>query len=316
MVPRPHRALRLAARSRRYAGTRRGRRGRRPRPAPPGRRPRTSRPGPRRIRERRVVVRVRELAVVADPFPDRERLLVVALHRGEVALPPADATERLEQTGPEPSDRRATRAAASIASSRRRASSRWPCFCQNRHMAKREPDRHGRLGPGDRPVEDRADVVVGELEPLEPAPLLVPGELRRGRARPGPRTTPRWRASDRVALAARLEPLRGVLADRLEQPEPRLAVGRLVDRGRGSGRRAPSARRRRRRRAPSAGPQIGLGRLEVGRSRRRPTAGRAAGGSRRRAGRSSRRSRRAASAAAPAGRGRRPTGRRAGARAG
>ena len=65
-----------------------------------------------------------------------------------------------------------------------------------------------------------------------------------------------------------------------------------------------------------AGPRDRLRRLDVEPARRTPTAGRGAAGCRRRGGRSSRRWRRAGSAAARAGPGRPPRGRRAGARAG
>ena len=68
-----------------------------------------------------------------------------------------------------------------------------------------------------------------ELEPVEPAPLVAAGQLA---ARPRSASATyqsRWRRPDEVGLAARLELLRGELADRVEQPEPRLAVGRLLD---------------------------------------------------------------------------------------
>ena len=40
-----------------------------------------------------------------------------------------------------------------------------------------DADRDRRVGRRDGPVEDRADVVVLELEPVEPAPLVGPGQL-------------------------------------------------------------------------------------------------------------------------------------------
>ncbi len=103
-------------------------------------------------------------------------------------------------------------------------------------------------------------------------------------------------------LAARLEALGGVLADRLEHREPRLAVGALVDADEAlvGERHEPiddvDAR------APRPGRVTASAASRSEAARRRRTAGRAADGCRRRAGRSSRRWRRAASAAARAGR--------------
>ena len=67
--------------------------------------------------------------------------------------------------------------AAAIASSRRRASARWPRFCQKRHIANASPIATGGSRRGDRPVEDRPDVVVLALEPVEPAPLVGARQL-------------------------------------------------------------------------------------------------------------------------------------------
>ena len=70
--------------------------------------------------------------------------------------------------------------AAAIASSRRRASARWPRFCQKRHIEKASRIATGGSGRRDRPVEDGPDVVVLELEPVEPAPLVGAGQLGGG----------------------------------------------------------------------------------------------------------------------------------------
>ena len=224
------------------------------RPCRPGHRSRIAPVRADRIGERRVVVRVRQLAVVADALPDRERLLVADLHRGEVALPPADAAERLDAGEPGGAGRRATTAPRAIASSRRRASPRWPCFCQNRHIVNASPIATGGVRLGDRPVEDGPDVVVGELEPVEPAPLVVAGELRAPRARRGRRTS---RDGGARIASARRAPRAARRRTRGSTRAARSAARRRRSRrpGRGSGRRAPSGRRRRRRRAPRPGPQ-------------------------------------------------------------
>ena len=204
-----------------------------------------------------------------------------------------------------------------MASSRRRASSRWPRFCQNRHIANAEPDR--RVARRPRRSPDRA------------RPGCCRARARGGRAS----AAGRRRTSSGAALARRargnqsrggariasrsplaVEPLGGELADRLEHPEARLAVGDLLDPDEAlvderhqavEDVQPPSSRRR---------PADRLGARRGRSRRRRPTAGRTAAARRRRAGRSSRRSRRAASAGAPAGRASRRRGGRAGARAG
>ena len=236
-------------------------------------------------------------------------------HRREVALPPARRRRgppcssrpqarvvarpgrRGHRLEPPPRLRRGGRASARTATSRR-------------------PIRIATAGSrrGDGPVEDRPDVVVLALEPVEPAPLVGAGQLGGRRLRE--RHVPVAMAGIGSRRSRRgLEPLGGVLADRVEQPEARLAVGRLLDPDQALvgerheavedvaadlGRRAAD----------------GLGRLEVAAAGedRQPVEQPPARA--RRAGRSSRRSRRAASAAAPAGRGRRRPGRRADARAG
>ncbi len=92
----------------------------------------------------------------------------------------------------------------------------------------RDPDRDGRIGGGHRPVEDGPDVVVLELEPVDPAPLCRTRQLPR---RPfHERHVPLAMAvADQVSLAVGLESFRGVFTDRVEQPEARLAVGCLLD---------------------------------------------------------------------------------------
>ena len=66
------------------------------------------------------------------------------------------------------------------------------------------------------------------LEPVEPRPLVGPGQFRRGalgelQHRGG------VAGGDRVGLAAARQHLGGELADRLEHPEPRLARAAFVE---------------------------------------------------------------------------------------
>ena len=120
-------------------------------------------------------------------------------------------------------------AAAAIASRRRRASYRWPRFCQNRHVAKREVDRGLRVLARYRAIERDPDVVVGVLEALEPA--------RAGRRRSAAAAPRSANASEPARRGARSSSARwprpssisvGELADGVEHLEPRL--GRVLDR--------------------------------------------------------------------------------------
>ncbi len=81
----------------------------------------------------------------------------------------------------------------------------------------------------DCPVQHGADVVVIEVEPVEPGSLSVAarssGAARDARAV----NQSRWRPSTRSRLTAGGEALRGEFADGLEQPETRLPIGHRVD---------------------------------------------------------------------------------------
>ena len=91
-----------------------------------------------------------------------------------------------------------------------------------------DTDRDRRVGRRDRAVEDGADVVVLELQAIEPAPLVGPGQLG-GRLRDERHVPVAMAGADEVGLTVGLEPFRRVLPDRVQEPEARLAVGRLLD---------------------------------------------------------------------------------------
>ena len=227
------------------------------------------------VGERHVVVRVRELAVVADPFQISSASAYATCIRGmspcHQQMPPSASSSRARSRGSS-----CDQGAASIASSRRRASARWPCFCQNRHIANARGIATVGSGSRDRAVEHRPDVVVGELEAVEPRSA---GRRRTAPARPsrpGGRTSRdagrRWRRARRGRPAA---PRRTRGWTRAVRSAARRRASRRS--GPGSGRRAPTGRRRRRRRAPTpvrARPRPPRCRP----ARRTPTAGRAAAG--------------------------------------
>ena len=92
----------------------------------------------------------------------------------------------------------------------------------------REAEPDSRLGVAGRhgSVKNGADVVVIPLQPPEPATLIVAGEKRcktftEGDERRGVATL------DVVALAARGQLLRCEFTDRVQHPEPRLAIDLL-----------------------------------------------------------------------------------------
>src|SRR6185295_13428450 len=91
----------------------------------------------------------------------------------------------------------------------------------------RETDRDRRVRSRERPVEDGPDVVVLELETLEPAALIVTRQLG-CRALDEGHVPVTMAPPDHLRFAARLEMLRRVLADGVEQAEPDLAARRLV----------------------------------------------------------------------------------------
>ena len=91
-----------------------------------------------------------------------------------------------------------------------------------------DADRDRRVGRRDRAVEDGADVVVLELQAIEPASLVGPGQLG-GRLRDERHVPVAMAGADEVGLTVGLEPFRGVLPDRVEEPEPGLAGGGLLD---------------------------------------------------------------------------------------
>ena len=91
-----------------------------------------------------------------------------------------------------------------------------------------DPDRDRRVGRRDRAVEDGADVVVLELQPIEPAPLVGPGQLG-GSLRDERHVPVAMAGADEVGLPVGLEPFRRVLPDRVQEPEAGLAAGGLLD---------------------------------------------------------------------------------------
>ena len=102
-----------------------------------------------------------------------------------------------------------------------------------RSLLPEPPDRGGRaqaecrVTVGRRPAQDRADVVVLGGQPGEGRVAIGADQV--GLERLGQvRDVGRVQAGEPVALAGRREALPRVFADRLEQPEARLAIGRVV----------------------------------------------------------------------------------------
>ena len=262
-----------------------------------------------RVLERGVVVRVGDLVLVADRLPERQGLLVAPAHLGDLALPPERAAEGLEQTRPQP--RVVLRPGRGLhrLQPRPRLGQMAVLLPEPPHR-ERDADRHRRIRLRDGPVEDRADVVVLQLEPVQPAPLV--GARQLGGRLVHERDVPvAVAALDQLDLAVGLQALGGVRPDRVQEPEARFAVGRLLDLDQALvGERHEPVQ-------DVAAELLGrpadrLGRASTSqppaKTDSRSSRQRAA---RRRAGRSSRRSRRAASAGGRAGRVPPPRGRRA-----
>ena len=118
--------------------------------------------------------------------------------------------------------------AAAIASSRRRASARWPCFCQKRHIENATPIATGGSGAATaRSRTARMSSCSSSSRSSQrrcSAPDSSPGRPLHERHVPVAMAV-----ADQVSLAVGLEPFRGVLTDRVEEPEARLAVGGLLD---------------------------------------------------------------------------------------
>src|SRR5690348_1885277 len=91
----------------------------------------------------------------------------------------------------------------------------------------RRADAQGplRVTMGNRPIDGCAEVVVVELEAIEPLLLLGPKEMRR-RAFSEQLHCHRVAVANLILLPARLEHLERVLAYDLEHEEPRLVVVR------------------------------------------------------------------------------------------
>ena len=89
-----------------------------------------------------------------------------------------------------------------------------------------KPDRRLTVAGCDRPVENRADVVMVTLQPAEPATLIVAGEEGRETFTESDERG-RVTALDLGPLAARAQLLGRKLADRFEHPEARLPVALL-----------------------------------------------------------------------------------------
>ncbi len=149
--------------------------------------------------ERVVVERVGELRPVAVGAPQRHRLLVGEAHRRDVRLPPAHAAQRLEQ--PCPQDRRPVRPGGSRHGVQPPAClEQVPPHLPEPPQGEGEPDRRLLVLGRDGAVERGAEVVVLELEAVQPAgagpgrrawaspALQARGTRRRtGRAPPLPR---------------------------------------------------------------------------------------------------------------------------------
>src|SRR3954471_20162713 len=92
----------------------------------------------------------------------------------------------------------------------------------------READGDLRVRCSHGPVEDGTDVVVLDLETVEPAPLV--GTRQLGRRPLDERDVPgRVACADTVAVTGGLELLGGIGPDRVEHPESGLAVWHLLD---------------------------------------------------------------------------------------
>ena len=214
----------------------------------------------------------------------------------DVALPPAHPAQRLHQPGPE--RRRVVRPRCrghplETAAGLGQVATLLPEPPQREG----KPDRGLAVAIGGRTVDRGPQVVVFQLQPVQPGALVGPGELRRrapGQVEePGPEP-----AAHLGGLGATVQHLAGELADRLEHREPRLRrlehsqqalVRQLADRV-----DEVVADQSRRSRRPPRPPR---GRSRPGRPRAAPAAAAPA----RRGCRSSRRWRRAASAGARAG---------------
>ena len=189
---------------------------------------------------------------------------------------------------------------ASIASSRRRASARWPCFCQNRHIEKasgiatsgsgRATARSSAARMSSWAISSRSSQRrCSSPDSWDAACSASATNQSRCRSRTASRSP---LASSCSAANSRIDS---------SMAEARLAVGRLVDPDEAlvGERRSGRRRHRPRARTPDRAP---LRRRRCRPTPRRPTAGRAGGGCRRRGGHSSRRWRRAGSAGGRAGR--------------
>ena len=136
--------------------------------------------------------------------------------------------------------------AASASASRTRPSRMSPRVLQKRTSAPANRNATSIVAGRGCPGERGADVVVLLVEPVEPHGLVLARQLRLGRL-DQLEVALGVAAAHLLELTAFLELLERVLADRLEQPEARLAVRRRPTAGRGSCRRATRAFERLRR---------------------------------------------------------------------
>ena len=184
------------------------------------------RPRAEGIGEGGVVIGVGELGVIAERLPDRQRVPILGGHLGQVALPPACPPEGFDEL----------RAKSWIVVRPRRPGHPFETPPRFREVAvllpeaphgEGDPDRHRRVGSCDGTVEDRSDIVVLELQAIEPASLVGAGQLGRGALdeRDVPVTVA---AVDPVDLPIGLQLLGRERPDRVEEPKAGFAIRRLL----------------------------------------------------------------------------------------